>query len=501
MGKIKKESLLLLTKKFEKVNETIEQTQQVDSKALADCQSGALDLGNYIEHFYRDLNITDLIHKLEEYCERLYLLTVTEQPDEIVRITANIKEILFSIENDMQAILPEDKKVIVFLPYKASMWDSLESIYLAAKEDEGCEAYVVPIPYFDRKPDGSLGQMHYEGNEFPENIPITFWQKYSIREERPDAVFIHNPYDQYNYVTSVHPAFYSREIKKCTDFLVYVPYFISGICFNDPKSISKSKPYHLNPGAMIADLIVVHSEVVKIAMVRSGYSEDKVQVLGTPKIDAIVHAMKEGVSIPESWKHKIQNRKIILYNTSITNFLDFEARYKRDMLDVIEDNIKYLAGEEDFSLIWRPHPLLEQTIISMRPDKLERYRSIKEIVQSSSKDILDETSSPLTSMLISDAMISDFSSLMKEYLATGKPVLVLSGSGHSKPKYRGVDLSDFYYSNDGYDVHKLCEMLRENTDEHRDDRLMAFEKSYVNFDGTAGEKIWNYVMNKLNYNR
>ncbi len=41
----------------------------------------------------------------------------------------------------------EVKNIIVFLPYKASMWDSLESVWRAAYEDkEHCEAYVVPIP-------------------------------------------------------------------------------------------------------------------------------------------------------------------------------------------------------------------------------------------------------------------------------------------------------------------------------------------------------------------
>ena len=36
------------------------------------------------------------------------------------------------------------KKEIVFLPYKAAMWDSLESIWMAAADDkEHCNAYVV----------------------------------------------------------------------------------------------------------------------------------------------------------------------------------------------------------------------------------------------------------------------------------------------------------------------------------------------------------------------
>ena len=53
-------------------------------------------------------------------------------------------------------VLPR-KKVLVFLPYKASMWDCMESVWRAAVEDEEhCKVYVVPIPYADLNPDHSV---------------------------------------------------------------------------------------------------------------------------------------------------------------------------------------------------------------------------------------------------------------------------------------------------------------------------------------------------------
>lgn len=38
---------------------------------------------------------------------------------------------------------------VAFMPYKASMWDSLESIWMAADKDERCETLVVPITYYE----------------------------------------------------------------------------------------------------------------------------------------------------------------------------------------------------------------------------------------------------------------------------------------------------------------------------------------------------------------
>jgi hypothetical protein len=69
-----------------------------------------------------------------------------------------------TIRNSINSDIPV-KLETVFLPYKASMWDSLESVWRKADADPSCDAYVIPIPYFDRNPDGSAKEEHYEGND------------------------------------------------------------------------------------------------------------------------------------------------------------------------------------------------------------------------------------------------------------------------------------------------------------------------------------------------
>ena len=154
---------------------------------LSDCQDSAVSMGNMIEAVYGDL---------KKHVKRLRRVFNQEIPD---------------------------KQEVVFLPYKASMWDSLESIWKAADEDENSDAYVIPIPYFDKNPDGSLREQHYEGGDFPDDVPITSCDDYNLEVRHPDIIFIHNPYDDGNYVTTIHPYFYSRNLKQFTDKLVYVP--------------------------------------------------------------------------------------------------------------------------------------------------------------------------------------------------------------------------------------------------------------------------------------
>lgn len=63
------------------------------------------------------------------------------------------------------------KKEILFLPYKASMWDSLESIWRAAQAGRACHVVVVPIPYVELNADGSCGVWHCERADFPADVP------------------------------------------------------------------------------------------------------------------------------------------------------------------------------------------------------------------------------------------------------------------------------------------------------------------------------------------
>jgi hypothetical protein len=90
------------------------------------------------------------------------------------------------------------------------MWDSLESVWLAAKGDSRCFVSVVPIPYYEIK-DGEA-VLRYEGGEYPDYVPITDWRAYGMAEYRPDIAYIHNAYDDGNLVTQVHTPIISRLI-------------------------------------------------------------------------------------------------------------------------------------------------------------------------------------------------------------------------------------------------------------------------------------------------
>ena len=408
---------------------------------LTDCQNCAITMGNKIETVYG--SGLKSIHALENYCESIYQISQhLDSLSECMEIYEHSKEQLLEVQREIEEI--PDKKEIAFMPYKASMWDSLESVYLAAREDENCEAYVVPIPYFDRNADKTLGEMHYEGEEYPVNIPITNWEKYNFEERLPDVIYIHNPYDDWNLVTCVHPRFFSSNLKKYTEELVYIPYFVlPEIEPEDQRTIDSMKHFIWTPGVINADKVIVQSEKMKQIYVNEylkaaqanglqgnhldrKYLEEKFLGLGSPKFDKVLNTKKEDLEIPEEWLKIIQKpdgswKKIIFYNTSIAALLENNEKMLEKMKDVFHI---FNENRAEVVLLWRPHPLIESTISSMRPQLWVEYEKHVKWYKEEGWGIYDDTSDMDRAVVLSDAYYGDQSSVVQVYQRTGKPVMI-----------------------------------------------------------------------------
>ncbi len=170
------------------------------------------------------------------------------------------------------------RREVVFLPWKASLWPGLEPYWRQAQADPDCDAYVIPVPYYYRKPNGEPGTMHYEGDLFPEEVPVTDYNSYDFQKRHPDVIFIHNPYDEYNPASTLHPFFYARNLKPYTDRLVYTPFFVTDeITPEDRKSYYNMRYYASMPGVILADTVIVLSEQTRLSYIRflsETYGED-----------------------------------------------------------------------------------------------------------------------------------------------------------------------------------------------------------------------------------
>lgn len=438
MKRYKKKDYLTTIELLEEINRNLQESgwKQPDLAAvLADCQEAAITLGTNLEQ-QGEIGI-QLTHILEEYCENLYQLG--EQLDggkqeKCALIAGKIDRQLAVLKEKLEEQF-EDKKEIVFLPYKASMWDSLESIWLAAEADPACHAYVIPIPYYERNADGNFGTFHYEGGEFPEEVPLTSYEDYSIEERRPDVIYIHNPYDQYNNATSVDPRFYSAELKKYTDALVYVPYYATAGGMAEGQKLCSAY--------MNADYIVIQSEKYR-KFFDERIPDQKFLPLGSPKFDSVIRMCSNPPEPPEAWKSKLEGKTVYFYNTSLGGMLADTAGFLQKMAYVFQR----FEGREDSCLLWRPHPLLETTFDSMRKEYRPQFDRLKQEFIEKGIGIYDDTPDIEKTIALSDVYIGDAgTSVTSLFGIAGKPLFIFNNFIHSLPKeddWRGGLIQGFF---------------------------------------------------------
>ncbi len=429
---------------FRKISEGVYQSlganpQNLDRACvyLETCQQRAIDFGTFIEDEEGEGHPT--VKLLEEFCEIIYQIhedILSERGLSADSAKGRMDRIINQIEESANKDI-RITKLTLFLPYKASMWDSLESVWLRDKEDPDCEAIVIPIPYFDKNPDGSVKEMHYEGNDYPEDVPIVSFEEFDFVNAHPDEVYIHNPYDDMNYVTSVHPFFYSENIKKFTEKLIYIPYFVLAEPDVDNEDVIDGiAGYAVAKGVINADEVIVQSEQMKEAYVRAltkrfGLDsrkkwEDKIKGTGSPKFDKLLRMAKEEQDIPEDWKKIITKpdgtkKKIVFYNTSLVAMLNGEQK----MVDKIKDVLEvFKECKDDVALLWRPHPLIIATLDSMVPEVAQQYRDIVDVYKKEGWGIYDDTPDMDRAIIISDAYYGDASSIVQLYEKLEKPIMI-----------------------------------------------------------------------------
>jgi phosphorylcholine metabolism protein LicD len=191
------------------------------------------------------------------------------------------------------------RQEVVFLPYKRNKWESLEVLWKMFIQDDRYDVYVIPIPYYNKNPNRSIHEEHYEHDLYPDYVAVTYYEDYAFLERQPEMIFIHNPYDEYNSAISVHPFFYSNNLQKFTKNLIYLPYFVLEDRFLRSLKMHYMMKYFITmPGVVRADFIILQSEEMRKAYIEyltefAGANtrkiwQDKILVSGSPEMEKVL---------------------------------------------------------------------------------------------------------------------------------------------------------------------------------------------------------------------
>lgn len=420
MRKKKKEQIVSLLQCYKEAHSTIrkeieEGRGEEAISLLVLCQEGMEKIERDTEQ--EPCGKTEREALFSSYQEALYscylsLIKTEEETAEPGTSCLDRAEAYFSkIEEEIASI--SVKTLHLFLPYKASMWDSMESVYFAALQDSSCEALVMPITYYEKE-DGKFGKRINERAEFPSEIE-TIDEGFSLEEAQPDVIYIHNPYDDKNILTSVDPRYYSFHLKDYTENLVYIPYYTT---------MGKAGFGSLfMPAYRYVHHIVVQSEEHKQRLPKE--VQEKARILGSPKLDRALAYSQNPPKIPEDWKRIARGRKIYYYNTVIEEMLGNPESFLQKMEEVFslfKENPKYC-------LLWRPHPLLESSFFSVDTAYRKRFLELKLRYLTEEIGIYDSSAEPERAVALSSVYLGDETSSMAAlFLAGGKPLFILDST-------------------------------------------------------------------------
>ena len=411
---------------------------------LGDCQDVAIQIGNMIEGKLGEGNA--MVKILEQYCETIFKLYEMltgdgecSQREELLEFCEKMKEFEGQLADSAKHNLQE-KKEVVFVPYKSSYWGAMESLWQAATDDDNVEVYVVPAPYYYKDDYGKVksGEPHYE-TDYPQYVKITSYEEYNFEAHHPDIIVTQYPYDEYNYAFTVHPFFYSTNLVKYTEQLIYVPPFVMDeIGPEDERGRVTLRHYCNMPGVVHADTVIVQSEQMKAVYVElltafAGEDtrkiwENKIVGLGSPVYDYEKKWVKESIPIPEEWNTFLKKedgewKKIILYNTSASALL----QNGRQMIDKMRELFEMIRkNQEEVALIWRPDRNARDMLRRNHSALWQKYRELVQEYKENQIGVYDDSSEKERAALLCDACYGDGGEMLNVCRVYEKPVIIQS---------------------------------------------------------------------------
>ena len=310
---------------------------------------------------------------------------------------------------------------VMFVCHEPAMWSMFESVYQAMDADECFAPVVVTLPYRS----GSLpaGQRKDAGMfEFCKTRGIRAIRGYDKEKDEwlnpasfiPDYVFFQTPYDIYVPMWSVEQV--SIIAKVC-----YIPYatcLAKGEVDNivNPTSFFRFASFIFKESLFSKDLFFNKFER------QNWLKEERVIVCGHPKLDYLT---KQNELHGKVWKRPVhKNIKRILWTPRWTTSDDTSTFF-----DYKDYFVEFCKGHPNIDFVFRPHPLCFQNFIKTGELTARDLERMELVYENSLNMILDRTSDYQDTFLTSDILVSDISSLLLEYLATGKPIIYTHRTG------------------------------------------------------------------------
>ena len=325
----------------------------------------------------------------------------------------------------------KDKKMVVFMPFKAKYWNMMAGLWKEYERSGEYTLIAIPAPYYYKNIDGTVEKFN-DDKQYPEYVKIVSPENFDFDNEYVEKIIIQNPYDSYNATTTVHPQFYAKKLAMCTKELIYIPYFeTEEINPSDMRAYVSMDSYVTMPGVVYSDKVIVQSEGIKALYVKKlseYFGEETRDIWNTKIIGNGKHYIEMENSdskyddIPEKWKGYIKKsdgsyKKVILYFICTNDVLENGHR----VFDKIKRSMDtFLEYEDSVVPLMMFESNIDEILQMDNPELLEDYNEIK---MNFTQYIVNENELD-KAMNLFDAFYGDAGSEAQLCRNSGKPVMI-----------------------------------------------------------------------------
>lgn len=315
--------------------------------------------------------------------------------------------------------------------------------------------------------------------------PFVPGRSYDLRRHRPHVVMIPQPYPSQlpqNFDLETLAAVGARP--------AYLPYGVSLMS----STLARDTEVH-QPLIIGAWRVFLRSKMQQDYFGRYCPSGNAHTVVtGHPKYDAYADPPPPRRDILD----KAAGRRIVLLNLGHVISSGPNVR-QYSMCDLLGPAImENVAKRDDLLVVLRLHALAGSVLMKSLGPGVDSFSQWKNEIQACPYLFLDESSDMMPTFMTADALISDISSLLLEFMPTGKPILYLVPPN---PAPLLKSLASFeaglYKAHNWSEVDAFLNMLIEGEDPLRSQRLLDNEYYMHKMDGQAVRRIVEAVLDGM----
>lgn len=375
-----------------------------------------------------------------------------------------------------------EKINLVFVCHRPQVWNSLKTVFEACNADEMFNVTIVAIPFKKQLPKMGFNHEFYEtegAEEFWKDYPCKVVNGYNyetkewldIRTLNPDYVFFQQPYNVCK-----------PECLKSWNVAKYATICHIEYGYPTAKSIAlESMPVDFMQNVSLF-FIQTKDEFYWVTEYFNSISNTftKNFLVGSTRLDVGKNYVRSESSL---WKlHKADSFRIVWtprWTTNENNCHFFE--YKDKFLKYCDDN-------QDVDFVFRPHPQAYLNYAQFNNFSLEKSKKYEESYSLRKNMTIDHVADFLPLFYSSDALITDYSSVVPEYFLTGHPIIYCKNN-NSLNDNEGKFTEGFYYVHSWKELTDTLEMLKRGEDPLKEKRQDLIRSEFYLPPNGAGHEI------------